>query len=145
MAIQSEVAARINGQSTDQLDLGVIRELCPGCDGRCGMFALLPPADSSIRVSKKHLDLTGCPAVGESVTVAVSSSTLISLSSLVYLTPLVLMLLSMVACFWFYSRSDAALAIWAVSGLLAGLVAVQHIVRWLEQKHLTGTISIKAR
>lgn len=151
--MHSNVRARVTAETKDQITVGVTHERCPGCDGRCGFLAFLPASQDAICLSKGHFrafpeDNHGAIAgvgAGGQVSISVQSKTLIGLSSLVYLTPLLLMLLSAVACFRFYSQSDAAVAVCAGFGLVCGVVVVRLILVRLEQTHLAGTLFIKAR
>ncbi len=148
--MHSNVSARVTAVTEDQISVGVMRELCAGCDGRCGFLALVPARDGGVCLSKRHFssfpdgELTAAGSGGH-VSISVPSTTLIGLSSLVYLTPLLLMLLSAVACFRFYSQSDAAVALCAGFGLGCGFVVVRLLLGRLEQTHLAGTLLIKAR
>lgn len=144
--MQSEIAAQIAAQSDDQMQLNVVQELCPGCDGRCGAMTLKRPGNSRLSLRKRYIrNLQGNPVVGQQVTVAVPTATLIGLSLLVYLAPVSLMLLSAVTCFWFVSQSDATVAVWAGLGLVSGLIAIRLMVSRLEKANAAGTLVIKAR
>lgn len=142
--MQSEIVARVAAQNAEHLVLQVCRQPCAGCSGRCGAFFLADVANRPISVSRpyfkrpnRHFD------VGNQVKVGVPVETLIGLSLLVYLTPLVLMLLSAVVCFQFFSQSDIAIAISAVFGLIGGLTVVRFLLAMLEKKQAAEILFIR--
>lgn len=129
----SEIVACVTDHSDEHIALQVCRDPCVGCNGRCSAFFLANVADRPISVSIpcfkptfEHFD------VGNQVKIGVPVKTLIGLSLLVYLAPLVLMLLSAVVCFRFISQSDVAVAISALFGLIGGLAVVRVLLTRLE-------------
>lgn len=116
------------------IDLSVHQAACAGCDGRCLGRLLSTGSAKSIRVQRIHIvgpadDL----AVGDSLTMSVPRDTLIGLSSLAYLLPVVLMLLFAVVCFRYLSRSDLTLAVMALIGLGLGFWCSKLLTHWYSQ------------
>lgn len=140
----AERSAQITEQSEQQIRLRICRDVCTGCDGKC-LGILLSRADqNSVVVGRNLLDSeSGGFSAGNRVTVMVRSETLIALSSLVYLLPLVLMLLSAVACEMVVSQSDSAVAWSAVFGLVCGLALVKTVLSKLDHNRISQTLSIR--
>ena len=94
-------------------------------------------------VSRDLLDIApGELSDGSQITIMVQSGTLIALSSLVYLAPLILMLLSAVVCEMMISQSDSAVAGSAAFGLAVGLLAVKTVLSTLDQNRTSKTLLI---
>ena len=123
--------ALIVGTHEDHIDVKVQRATCAGCQGRCLGQLITHDNGKSIRLLRQHIESQhGDLAVGDSVDLSVSRGTLIGLSSLAYLVPVVLMLLFAVVCYGFISRSESMVACMAVIGLIAGLVGCKFATRW---------------
>ena len=142
--MHSEIVARITAQSEHQIELQVCRQPCVGCDGRCGAFFPGSTDSNSVPVSKSHVkSIVDDLDDGGQVKVGVSVRTLIGLSSLVYLVPLVLMLLSAIACFRYLSQSDSAVAVSAGFGLIGGLLIVKYLLSGIEKNQAAETLFIR--
>lgn len=142
--MQSEIVAHITDQNDEHIALQVCRQPCAGCNGRCGAFSLAKVVDRPVLVSRPYLNpLSGHFDVGSQVRVGVPVKTLIGLSSLVYLVPLVLMLLSTVVCSRVVSQSDVAIAISAGFGLIGGLIVVRFLLARLEKSQASETLFIR--
>lgn len=140
----AEISAEVTEQSQQQVRLQVCREPCTGCDGKCLGMLFSRSEPNSVEVSRLHIDSTsGQFTAGDKVRVLVRPKTLIALSSLVYLAPLILMLLSAVACEMMISQSDSAVAGSAALGLVAGLAMVKAALARLELKRSSDTLLIK--
>ncbi len=142
--MQSEITAQITEQNVGSLALKICRQPCAGCDGRCGAFTLGYDESQSISVSTPYIQYSPEKfEVGNQVKVGVPVKTLISLSLLVYLVPLVLMLSSAVACFLVYSQTDGAIAISAFFGLCSGLFITRFLLIIHERHQASDTLCIR--
>ncbi len=105
---------------------------CGGCPASSGMVALPP----ELLDGKAN-------AVGDSLHFEASGLMLLALSSLVYLSPVVLMLLFSVCCRLIYPESEVMIALSAVIGLSAGLGAVYFVGGNMLRKQLGNHLAVK--
>jgi positive regulator of sigma E activity len=126
-----ESHATVVAVSECSVDLAVRRAACQGCNGRCLGQLLNSGPQQPVRIQRRQL---ATPAdnfeVGESLKLTVTGTTLIGLSSLAYLLPVVVMLLFAVGCYSFASQLDFAVAGMALIGLILGLVCCNLFSRW---------------
>lgn len=140
----AEITAEVTEQSEQQVRLRVCREPCAGCDGKCLGMLFSRTDQNAVEVNRNLLEIvTGELTDGSQITVKVQSGTLIALSSLVYLVPLILMLLSAVVCEMMISQSDSAVAGSAAFGLAGGLLVVKTVLSRLDQNRTSKTLLIR--
>ena len=119
-----ESTAEIVNVFDTHIDVAVVRSACAGCNGRClGMLN----RDRPVPLSRALLPTDLLLRPGQVIRLHVPRVTLIGLSSLVYLLPVVLMLLLAIACEYLLDASEVMTAGAALVGLLAGLLACRRI------------------
>ncbi len=118
----------IESSRADELILSVDTDKCSGCRAGCDGGTGL--GQRAMQLNIANLRLNGpIPRPGDSLSVQLPSVTLIILSLLVYLLPLLLMLLFSVASEWFVPGADTVAAVSALLGLLAGFLIVKTVMR----------------
>ena len=131
--------ASIVGTHECYIDVKVEQTPCAGCHGRCLGQLIGKDSNKSVRVLRQYIENQSANlAVGDSVKISVTRGTLIGLSSLAYLVPVVLMLLFAVVCYGFVSRSEPMLAVMAMVGLAIGLVVCRITTHWYSQSFGPG-------
>ncbi|MEM7259596.1 MAG: SoxR reducing system RseC family protein, partial [Pseudomonadota bacterium] len=99
------------------------RQTCKGCNGQCLGLA---SGEKIVRLPRSIVESVAHVQVGDELQLSLPRPMLMSLSSLVYLLPVVLMLLFAIACQFLFGGSEAATVLAALIGLGAGFV-VCHI------------------
>lgn len=137
-------SARIVRLGRCDVDVVVSQSSCAGCNGRCLGQLLAKSSSHSVRMMRDQIEyFPEQLRVGDHINLTVSRSTLIGLSLLAYLQPVVLMLLFGWVCYGYLSRADAAIALSMVVGLILGLAVCKLLMDWFSQN--TGPrISIAA-